>query len=170
MMAIDYDEGPSVLGLNRTAVPLLEGTDRHKVQRGAYIISEDQDAKVTLISTGGDLFRAVEAVKMLNATGIRTRVVSMPCMRRFEQQDEEYIRTIIPWDGRPIVSFEAMSTHGWAKWATASIGQQEFGINLVADYVFPYFKMTGQHIFERVRTYLSEMGDRDARSVPWKNI
>lgn len=168
-MAIDY-EGPTVLGLGRTAVPLLDGTDRDKVQRGAYTVFEDLWAKVTLVSTGGDLYRAVAAAKLLRAKGIPTRVVSMPSMRRFEEQPEEYIRSVIPWDGNPVVSFEAMSTHGWAKWSTASIGQNEFGTTVQAGAVFEHFKMTEEHISQRVQVYLEDLGSRNARLVPWKNI
>ena len=168
-MALDF-QGPSVLGLNRTAVPLLSGTSRHRMQRGAYVIHEDTAYKVTLISTGGDLYRAVEAAKLLKDSGVPTRVVSMPCMRRFEQQDEAYQRQILPWDGRPVVSFEAMSTHGWAKYATASIGQLTFGTTVHADAVYPHFKMTSEHIFMRVTAYLQDLGDKNAHLVPWKNI
>ena len=168
-MALDF-QGPSVLGLNRHGVPLLEGTNRQKMQRGAYVIHEDMDYQVTLVSTGGDLFRAVEAAKLLLLSGIPTQVISMPCMRRFEEQDTLYQRSVFPWDGRPVVSFEAMSTHGWAKYASASIGQQRFGTTVVADAVFPYFRLTASHIVDRVKVYLKELDGRNAFTVPWKNI
>ena len=115
IMAIDH-KGPSVLGLNRGAVPLQKGTDRIKMQRGAYVIVEDDDAKVTLVSTGSEVSQCVEAAKVLREGGIRARIVSMPSMRRFEQQDQEYILSVLPLDGRPVVSVEAMSMHGWARW------------------------------------------------------
>ena len=169
MMALGF-QGPSVIGLNRHAVPLLSGTSRDKMQHGAYVIHEDAAYKVTLISTGGDLYRAVEAAGLLKESGVSARVVSMPCMRRFEQQDEAYQREILPWDGRPVVSFEAMSTHGWAKYASASIGQLTFGTTVQADAVYPHFKMTSEHIFERVMVYLEDLEGKNAHLVPWKNI
>lgn len=70
-------------------------------------------------------------------------------MRRFEEQDEEYIRSVIPWNRRLIVSFEAMSTHDWAKWSTANIGRNEFETMVQADAVFSHFRLTGKDIAER---------------------
>ena len=140
------------------------------MQRGAYVILGDTDYKLTLVSTGGDLYRAVNAAKMLTEAGTPTRVVSMPCMRKFEEQEEAYQREVFPWDGRPVVSYEAMSTHGWAKYATASIGHNSFGTTVEAQHVYPHFKLTEQDIVRRVNDYLAEIGDKNAHLVPWKNI
>lgn len=115
IMAIDH-KGPTVLGLNRGAVPRQKGTDRIKMQRGAYVIEEEDDAKVTLLSTGSEVYQCVEAAKLLKEAGIPARIVSMPSMRRFDQQDQEYIQSVLPLDGRPIISVEAMSMHGWGRW------------------------------------------------------
>jgi transketolase len=167
-MAIEHN-GPSVISLNRTAVPLQENTDRKKVQRGAYVISENLNADLVLISTGDDLHRTIGAAELLRASGTTTSIVSMPSMRRFEEQDETYIRSVIPWDGTPVVSFEAMSTHGWARWATASIGQNSFGTTVQADAVFEHFNMTEEHISKRVQIYLKELHGRNARLLPWRN-
>lgn len=103
-MALDF-RGPSVLGLNRHGVPLQKGTSRIKMQRGAYTIQgDDVDYKLTLVSTDGDLYRAVHAANMMAEAGKLTRVVFMPCMRRFEQQEQVYQREVFPWEGRPVVS------------------------------------------------------------------
>ena len=169
MMALDY-KGPSIIGLNREAVPLLKGTSRHKVSRGAYVLSGTPDAHLTLISTGGDLYRVVDAARIFNEANVSTRVVSMPSMRCFEQQFSDYIRSVIPWDGRPIVSIEAMSTHGWARWSTASIGINQFGTTVHADAVMPHFKMTPEDIVERIRQYLTDLNGKNAQMAGWKNI
>ncbi|PLB50108.1 putative transketolase [Aspergillus steynii IBT 23096] len=169
MMALSFD-GPSIIGLNRHAVPMQSGTNRHKMQRGAYVLNKGVGYQVTLVSTGGDLFHAVEAAQLLKDCGVPTRIVSMPCMRRFEEQDEEYQRMVFPWDGRPVVSFEAMSTDGWAKYATASIGQLGFGTTVAAEAVYPHFKLTAEDVKERVLKYLDGLLGRNAHTVPWRNI
>ena len=169
MLALDY-KGPSIIGLNRGAVPLLKGTNRHKVSRGAYALSGSPDAHLTLISTGGDVYRVVDAARILNDANVSTRVVSMPSMRCFEEQSPEYIRSVIPWDGRPIVSIEAMSTHGWARWSTASIGMNQFGTTVHADAVMPHFKMTPDNLFERILTYLTDLDGQSAQMAGWRNI
>ncbi|KAI9695468.1 MAG: hypothetical protein M1836_006456 [Candelina mexicana] len=167
--ALDF-KGPTIIGLNRGAVPLLKGSSRHKVAQGAYVLSGHADAQLTLISTGDDLHRVVDAARILNDAEISTRVVSMPSMRLFEQQSQEYIRSVIPWDGRPIVSVEAMSTHGWARWSTASIGQNTFGTTVHADAVMGHFKLNAHGIVDRIRTYLGELNGQNAIMAGWRNI
>ncbi|KAF2175254.1 hypothetical protein K469DRAFT_765615 [Zopfia rhizophila CBS 207.26] len=169
LMAIDH-KGPTVLGLNRGAVPLQAGTDRIKMQKGAYVIEEDQEAKVTLVSTGSDVYQTVEAAKILRESVIATRVVSMPSMGVFAKQDPEYIQSVIPRDGRPVVSIEAMSMHGWARWATASIGLNRFGTTVHADAVAEHFQLNATHIARRVKGYLRDIGDDNALLTPWRSI
>ncbi|KAL8736547.1 MAG: hypothetical protein Q9181_002375 [Wetmoreana brouardii] len=81
MMAIEY-QGPTALGLNSEKVPLLAGTDRLRMQKGAYILSEDRDYRVTLVATGSDVWRVVEAAKMLQADRTPCRTVSVRRTRR----------------------------------------------------------------------------------------
>ncbi|XXH02724.1 hypothetical protein Hte_009109 [Hypoxylon texense] len=169
IMALDH-HGPTVLNLNRGAVPLQKGTDRLKMQKGAYVIEEDEQAKVTLVSTGSEVYHAVDAAALLRARGIPARIVSMPCMRRFEQQDRAYVESVIPRDGRPVVSVEAMSMHGWARWATASIGLSRFGTTVHADAVAEYFQLNAKHIARRVAAYLEDLGGRNALLEPWRAI
>lgn len=82
--AVEHD-GPTVLGLNRGAVLLQSGTDRVKMQNGAYVSEEDQDAKIALMATGSEVYHSVNAGRILRSRGVATRVVSMPSMRRFEE-------------------------------------------------------------------------------------
>ena len=167
MMAIEY-QGPTTLGLNSEKVPLLAGTDRQRMQKGAYVLSEDRDYRVTLVATGSDVWRAVEAAKMLQVDGTPCRTVSMPSMRRFDEQDEEYIRSIFPFDSRPVVSVEVGSTLGWAKYASAGIGQDQFGISMSPDVVFDHLNLTSRHIFLRVKEYLRKLEGKDARMQRWQ--
>ncbi|KAI0395803.1 Transketolase, thiamine diphosphate binding domain-containing protein [Xylariaceae sp. FL0594] len=169
IMAIEHN-GPTVLGLNRGAVPLQKGTDRVKMQKGAYVVVEEPDAQVTLIATGSELYASVDAAEVLKSRGIPARVVSMPCMGRFGQQDQAYMDSVIPRDGRPVVSVEAMSMHGWGRWATASIGLNRFGTTVHADAVSEYFKLTPEHIARRVSDYVADLGGRNALLEPWRAI
>ncbi|TWU71946.1 hypothetical protein ED733_000194 [Metarhizium rileyi] len=169
IMAVDY-KGPTILGLNRGPVPLQGGTDRTKMQKGGYVIEENESAMVTLVSTGSEVYQTVDAAKILRERAISTRIVSMPCMRRFEEQGKEYISSVLPRDGRPVISVEAMSTHGWARWATASIGLDSFGTTVHADAVAEHFQLNAKHIARRVTEYLREIGDANAVLLPWRAI
>lgn len=169
-MALEY-RGFSVIGLNRGAVPLLEGTSRYRVAKGAYVISDSLQSQLTIVSTGSDLHRAVEAARILNnEPDTSTRVVSMPSMRSFEVQPLDYIRSVIPWDGRPVVSIEAMSTHGWSRWSTASIGMDRFGTTVHADAVMAHFKLAADDMARRIRAYVRELDGRNAQMAGWKVI
>ncbi|KAI0427897.1 Transketolase, thiamine diphosphate binding domain-containing protein [Xylaria sp. FL1042] len=169
IMALEYS-GPTVLGLNVHKVPLQSGTSREKMQRGAYVIEEDHAANVTLISTGSELYQTVNAAKILRSQGLTTRVVSMPSIRRFEEQTREYIDSTLPRDGRPVVSVEAMSVHGWARWSTAGIGLNRFGTTVNPDAVAEYFKLTAEHIARRVSDYVADLDGKNALLEPWRSI
>lgn len=79
LVAVDH-KYTTVLGLNRGAVPLQQGTDRIQMQRGAYVFDEDRRAKVTLVSTGSEVYQTMDAAEIMRARGIPACVVSMPCM------------------------------------------------------------------------------------------
>lgn len=63
-----------------------------------------------------------------------------------------------------------MSTYGWAKWSTASIGIEGFRTCTQAELVYEHFRMKGKHLALRVEKYLKDLGNTDARSLPWKTI
>ncbi|KAK7178626.1 dihydroxyacetone synthase [Paraphaeosphaeria sporulosa] len=106
MTALTVEHAPSIISLARDpGLSLISCIDRHKVGRGGYVLEEKDDAEVTLVSCGSELEFAV-AAKELNAGGIRTRVISMPCIRLFEEQPEAYQDTVLS-NSKHIVSVEA---------------------------------------------------------------
>jgi transketolase len=101
---------------------------------------------------------------------IPVHVVLMSCIWCSEEQHKEYKRSIFLWDKWPVVSFGAMLTHGWAKYATVSIGQLTFGMTVVVEAMFLHFKIATEHIVERVPNYLEMLAARNAHMIPWQNI
>lgn len=127
MTAIGVEHAPSIISLARDpGLSLISSTDRHKVGRGGYVLEEKDDAGVTLISCGSELEFAVAASRKLNAGGIRTRVVSMPCIRLFEEQPEEYQDAVLS-NSKHIVSVEAYISSMWARFCTASVAMDSYG-------------------------------------------
>ena len=119
--------GPVGLVLSRQGVPVLAGTDRHQVRRGAYVVHDPQtDPKVVLVATGSEVAICVEAAEVLASEGIAVRVVSMPSWDLFRLQDDQYRSSVLP-DGTPRLSVEAGSTFGWREWADETIGIDRFG-------------------------------------------
>lgn len=93
-----HQDGPSALALTRQDLPILEGTSYEGVAKGGYILAESSTAtpQVILIATGSELHLAVAARTTLEAQGIGTRVVSMPCVEWFDAQDKAYRDQVLP--------------------------------------------------------------------------
>ncbi len=116
---------PAALVLTRQNVPVFpRGEDAESgqtwastegVERGAYVLldAEKGTPDVVLIGTGSELQLAVEARTLLAADGIDARVVSMPCLEWFEEQDQAYRDTVLPPTVKARVSVEAGVKQGW---------------------------------------------------------
>ncbi|NLG46050.1 transketolase [Gordonia sp. (in: high G+C Gram-positive bacteria)] len=104
---------PVGLALTRQNVPVLAGTSYEGVSRGGYVLSDtDGAADVVLIGTGSEVALAVEAAASLSAEGIKARVVSMPSLEWFAEQDADYRESVLP-TGTPRVAVEAGIAMPW---------------------------------------------------------
>lgn len=147
--ALGNKKGPVALILSRQNLPLLEGSSKEGVYRGAYVISkEEKEAVLTLIATGSEVSLAIEAQKKLLEKGIDVRVVSMPSMEIFEKQDEAYQEEVLLLKRCKRVSVEALSTFGWAKWAKYNMGIDTFGASAPSKDVFAKFHFNSDHLVE----------------------
>ncbi len=112
---------PAGLALTRQAVPVLDRATYAStagVAKGAYVLvdggeSGTESPEVILIATGSEVSLAVEARARLERSGIRTRVVSMPCREWFEEQPKAYRNKVLPPGVRARVSVEAGVAFGW---------------------------------------------------------
>lgn len=116
-LAIEPHSGcPWVLVLTRQKLPFLGERDAH-VGRGAYVLSDANGMPdLILIATGSEVSLAMDAKKLLEEKGVRTRVVSMPCWELFEAQPQSYREEVLPPQITARMSIEAGSTFGWARW------------------------------------------------------
>lgn len=106
-------KGPSVITLSKTELPILETTSSSGVEKGAYVVKEEsRKLDGIIISTGEEVHQAIEVSKRLNVKGIDVRVVSMPCIKRFLEQDSSYIDEVLPVGVKKIV-VEAASSLSW---------------------------------------------------------
>ena len=135
---------PAGIILTRQNLPVFEreaSAGASQVAKGAYILQEASGSKpeVILIATGSEVQFAVAARTELEAQGIRTRVVSAPCLEWFEEQSAEYRESVLPISVKARVSIEAGLTMGWRKYvgdAGVSIGIDHYGAS--ADYATLY--------------------------------
>jgi transketolase len=148
------------MAFTRQKLPTLEGTAelaRDGVRRGGYVLrpasneSAGGSPQLILIATGSELQLAVGAAQALEADGITTRVVSLPCWERFEAQDADYRDGVLPPSVRKRVSVEVGVTFGWDRWVGdegAMIGLDHFGASAPAGTIFKELGFTVDHVAE----------------------
>jgi transketolase len=146
--AVAHD-GPTALVLSRQAVRVC--TDGAAVAPGAAVVHEPSGPPaVVIVATGSEVAPAVDAATRLAAEGLSARVVSMPSWDRFERQPAAYHHELLP-PGTPVLSFEAASTFGWARWADESIGIDRFGASAPGGETLRRLGIDIDHLVERAR-------------------
>ena len=163
-LAIERTDGPIALALTRQKLPTLPGTDtgaRDGVARGGYILREATGGQPQLITmgTGSELQLAFAAAEALEAEGIPTRVVSLPCWERFELQDQAYRDSVLPPDARRRLSVEIGVSLGWEHWVGdegAIIGLDHFGASAPAGTIFEHFGFTAERVTDIGRRVVRE--------------
>lgn len=151
--ALESQEKPVVMALTRQNVGNLEETENiTDINRGAYIISDcEKTPDLILIATGSEVELALETKALLKGKNIR--VVSMPSMELFREQDEAYKEEILPKEVKNRVSIEMASTFGWAEWTGTdglNIGIDTFGLSGKGNEVTEEFGFTAETIVETI--------------------
>ena len=148
-------EGPAAFMLSRQNLPILEGTSYEGVRAGGYVLQEaDGDTQVVLVSTGSEVQICVAAREALQAEGIPTRVVSLPCWELFAKQDDAYRASVLP-AGVPKLSVEAGVAMGWCKWVDASVSLEHFGASAPADILFQEFGFTQENVVQHAKDLIA---------------
>ncbi len=159
--ALNQQDRPTALALSRQGLPVWDpsGVPEDAIARGAYVLrdSEGGDPEVILMGTGSEVHQAHEAFKLLDADGIRVRLVSMPCLDRFAEQDQAYRDSVLPPAVRARVAVEAASPLGWHRWVGDGgdvVAMEGFGASAPARALYEHFGFTGQAIADRARAVL----------------
>ncbi len=135
------------------------------VARGGYVLAEAAggEPEVVLIATGSEVSVAVAARELLQADGVATRVVSMPCREWFDDQDDSYRNSVLPPSVRARVSIEAGVAMGWRELvgdAGRSIAIEHFGASADAGTLFREFGFTPEAVAAAARDSIaSAQGD-----------
>ena len=119
-------QGPTALVLSRQNLPVLDHTSADGVAHGGYVLSDPDDAVITLMSAGSEVQLCVEAARRLAEQGKPTRVISMPSMNLFQDQDDSY-RTATLKPELPSLAIEAGVSQGWYRYADHVVGINRFG-------------------------------------------
>jgi transketolase len=153
---------PVGLILTRQGLPTLDRTvfaSAAGVAKGGYILAEARSGNpdVILIATGSELQLAVQARDLLEADGIATRVVSMPCVEWFEEQNADYREAVLPANVSARVSVEAGIAQGWWKYLGTrgiAVSLEHFGASAAAEKLFEEFGFTAQNVAAAARNSL----------------
>ena len=154
---------PTIISLSRHNLEQQITTNRQMVAKGAYLLQEDEDAQITIIGVGAELTFAVGASKVLRDKGIKSRVVSFPSQRLFEQQSLNYKRSVLKRGKVPCVVIEAYAPNGWERYATAGFNMTTFGKSLPGSIVYDYFGFNSAKIADRIERYIKEYEDPDIK-------
>ncbi|KAJ5605428.1 hypothetical protein N7510_008209 [Penicillium lagena] len=159
LAAIGAKKTPSIISTSRHALPQLSQTRRDGVAHGAYVLTEEDSAAVTLIGVGAELSFAVDVARQLKEqNGITARVISFPCQRLFEQQSLEYKRdTLRRHRGIPAVVIEPYAPNGWERYADAGICVKRFGHSLPGKAAYKFFGYEVDVLTTKVEGYLERL-------------
>ncbi len=155
-IALEREDGPVGLALSRQKLPTLEGTQRDAVERGAYVVWEQDESNglpdLILLASGSEVALAVDAGKQLGEQGVKARVVSMPCWELFEAQPADYRDDILPPDVKARLSVEAGVAFGWKQWVGDdgdSVSIEHFGASAPGNTVLEKFGYTVDNVVAR---------------------
>ena len=155
----DWFSGPVGICLTRQPIPTLDGTSAEGVSKGAYVLADaDGDLQVILLASGSELQIAVAARETLQAEGIGTRVVSVPCLDWFEAQDSDYIESVLPSAVTARVSIEAGIAQPWWRWigsAGRPVSLEHYGASADAKTLFTEFGITAEHAVANAKESLA---------------
>ena len=164
-LALTSEKTPSILALSRQNLPTVrtKHTTKNLSAQGAYILREaDGKRRAILMATGSEVEIALAARDILEAEGIGTRVVSVPCMELFADQPETYRKRVLP-AGPVRVAVEAAVRQPWDRWLLGErgreakagfVGMDSFGASAPADRLYQEFGITAEAVAEKVKALL----------------
>jgi transketolase len=149
---------PHGFALTRQNVPTYEANEA--AAKGGYVLAEAEGGapKVVLIGTGSEVQLAVAAREALQAEGIPTRVVSMPCVEWFEEQDAAYRESVLPSGVRARVAVEAGIALTWYRYvgdAGRVVSLEHFGASADGELLFREFGITAEAVAAAARDSLA---------------
>ena len=165
-MALEHTDRPTALCLTRQNVPTFDRGQMAGAEgtaRGGYTLLDASNGQpaVVLIGTGSEVQLCLTARERLEADGVPTRVVSMPCQEWFAAQDEAYRTQVLPSSVKARVSVEAgisMSWHQLVGDAGECVSLEHYGASAPYQVIFEQFGFTADHVVAAARASMSRAG------------
>ena len=157
-LAVESTENPTALILTRQNVTTMDTTSYEGVCKGAYIVGKEvNQLDAIIIASGSEVNLAMDAKAILLQEGIDVRVVSMPSMELFDQQDPAYQEEILPRSMRARLSVEMASDFGWHKYVGLdgkTMSVNKFGASAPANVVIKNYGFTVENVVNNVKEIL----------------
>ena len=154
--ALRHTQGPVSLIFSRQALPHMRTSAAadNLSARGAYVLAEGTTLprQVSLLATGSEVAIALKAREQLEALGVSTAVISMPCWELFDRQQASYHAEVL-CPGTTTVAIEAAVKLGWERYLGNSgrfIGMSDYGLSGPADALYEHFGITAEKVTEAV--------------------
>jgi len=154
-VAIENRDRPTLLALTRQNVPNLQGSGIDKVSKGGYILSDCEGTPdLILIGTGSEVSLCVKASEQLSAEGKKVRVVSLPCWKLFDEQDEAYRESVLPKTVTKRLAVEAGTSFGWHRYLGSEgdmVSIDRFGASSPGGTAMEKFGFTVENVVARAK-------------------
>lgn len=158
-MANENMDTPTAMICSRQNVNSLpEGTDYSQVRKGAYIVKDDPNYDVILLASGSEVSTLLAGAELLNADGIKTRIVSVPSEGLFRTQSKEYQESVLPKGakifgmtaGLPVTLQSIVGVEGMV------YGLESFGFSAPYKVLDEKLGFNAENVFKQVKDYLSK--------------
>ena len=140
--------------------PIIRSEDQIRaIENGGYLLSDQENANITLIASGSELQLAIDAAEILQKDhGVISNVVSMPCLDTFLDQSEAYQSSVVKED-LPSLVIELSHPNSWYKILNKSdkvLGIETFGESAPANILLEHFGFTTPNVVELAKSLLDE--------------
>lgn len=157
--ALARTAAPTSLILSRQGLPCPERSDAQlqAIDRGGYVLSDADGARAIIVATGSEVALAIDAAAALAEQGVPVRVVSMPCLERFQAQAASYVADVLP-AGVPRLIVEAAHPAPWWRLAGSDgdvLGVERFGLSAPGDVAMAEVGFTVDSVVARTLALLS---------------
>lgn len=158
-MANENMDTPTAMICSRQNVNSLpEGTDYSQVRKGAYIVKDDPNYDVILLASGSEVSTLLAGAELLNADGVKTRIVSVPSEGLFRTQSKEYQESVLPngakifgmTAGLPVTLQSLVGVEGMV------YGLESFGFSAPYKVLDEKLGFNAENVYKQVKDYLSK--------------
>ena len=158
-MANENMDTPTAMICSRQNVNSLpEGTDYSQVRKGAYIVKDDPNYDVILLASGSEVSTLLAGAELLNADGVKTRIVSVPSEGLFRKQSKEYQESVLPKGakifgmtaGLPVTLQSLVGVEGMV------YGLESFGFSAPYKVLDEKLGFNAENVYKQVKDYLSK--------------